>query len=84
MLKADAGDVRLLAGGTVSGTKVTPGTQTYSFDVTLPQTLSKGDKLALWLPDAKEELQERQAYAIRLANQETTWTSGGYNVFYTF
>ena len=84
VLKADAGDVRLVAGGTVSGTKVTPGTQTYSFDVTLPQTLSKGDKLALWLPDAKEELQERQAYAIRLANQETTWTSGGYNVFYTF
>ena len=84
VLKADAGDVRLVPGGTVSGTTVTPGTRTYSFDLTLNRTLCEGDKLALWLPDANQDLQSRAAYSIRLANQETTWTSGGYNVFYTF
>ena len=84
VLKADVGDVRQVSGGTVSGITVTPGTQTYAFDLTLTQPLCEGDKLALWLPDADEDLQSLPAYSIRLANQETTWTSGGYNVFYTF
>ena len=84
VLKADVGDVRQVFGGTVSGITVTPGTQTYAFDLPLTQPLCEGDKLALWLPDADEDLQSLPAYSIRLANQETTWTSGGYNVFYTF
>ena len=56
----------------------------HAFDLSLTQPLCEGDKLALWLPDADEDLQSLPAYSIRLANQETTWTSGGYNVFYTF
>ena len=87
VLKADAGDVRLVPGGTVSGTTVTPGSRTFSFDLTLPQALCEGDKLALWLPDAdpcNQGLQTRREYSIRLANNETTWTTGGYNVFCTF
>jgi hypothetical protein len=84
VLKADCGDVRLVPPGTVSGSVITPGSKTYSFTVTLPQSISSGDRLALWLPDNAEDLQSRAVYSIRLANNETTWTSDGYNVFYTF
>lgn len=82
VLKDNIGDVRLVPSGTVSGTTVTPGTKNYTFTVTLPQNLVSGDQLAIWLPDAAEGLQNKAVYAIRLANNETTWTSG-YNVFYT-
>ena len=84
VLNSDIGNVRLVPSGTVSGSTVTPGSKTYTFTVTLPQNIVSGDKLALWLPDNATGLQSRAEYSIRLANNETTWTSGGYNVFYTF
>jgi len=59
------------------------GSQEFSATFTLPQAIVAGDRLALWLPDSDEKLQDKSAYAIRLANNETSWSSG-YNVFYTF
>lgn len=71
---ADLGDVRC----------VTPDSpQSFKASVTLPKAVSSGDKLALWLPDTAESLASEAAYSIRLANNETTWSSG-YNIFYTF
>ena len=72
---ADLGDPRTVA---------SQGTQTFSKTFTLSQDIVTGDQLALWLPDNATGLQGRAEYSIRLANTETTWTSGGYNVFYTF
>ena len=71
---ADLGDVR----------SVKPGSpKSFSASVNLPKAVSSGDKLALWLPDSAETLESEAAYSIRLANNETTWSSG-YNIFYTF
>ena len=71
---ADLGDIR---------TVVPNGTHEFSASVTLPQDIVSGDKLAIWLPDNAENLQSKEAYSIRLANNETSWSSG-YNLFYTF
>ena len=54
------------------------------YEVTITESLQTGDKLAIWLPDAAASLQDTPAYAIRLANNETTFEGIGYNVFYTF
>ena len=83
VLKDSDLEIRLVPAGTVSGTTVTPGSHTYTFQVTLPQDIVTGDKLAIWLPDNATGLQNRPDYSIRLANHETQW-SNGYNVFYTF
>ena len=86
VLSEDCGNVRLVPSGTVSGTSVTPGSKQFNVQVTLNRTIVDGDQLALWLPDQdpkSQGLQERAVYSIRLANNETAWTSGGYNVFYT-
>lgn len=53
---------------------------------TLPYSLSVGDKIAIWLPDADildKGLDEIPAYSIRLANSDVTWDNG-FNVLYTF
>lgn len=87
VLKENVGDVRLVPSGTLSGTTVTPGSLSYTFTANLSQNIVSGDQLALWLPDQDPQnqgLQSRSVYSIRLANNETTWTEGGYNVFYTF
>ena len=49
----------------------------------LPQTVSGGDKLAIWLPDNASGLQNNIAYSIRLANSDVSWDSG-YNIIHTF
>ena len=69
---ADLGDVRRVASGT---------NKTYTKN--LSATVARGDKLAIWLPDNAASLQGIPAYAIRLANNETTFEGKGYNVFYT-
>ena len=74
VLASDYGDVRTVASN---------GSQSFTASVTLPSSLSAGDKLAIWLPDNATALQDIPEYSIRLANNETTW-SNGYNVFYTF
>lgn len=85
ILSEDIGNVRLVPSGKVlSGTTVTPGSKEFEVDVTLNRNIVSGDQLAIWLPDKAEGLQDRSVYSIRLANEETTWTSGGYNVIYTF
>ena len=71
-------DVRNLAPG--ASATVLSG----SFD--LPYSLSVGDKIAIWLPDADildNGLDVIPEYSIRLANSDVTW-SDGYNVLYTF
>ena len=70
---ADLGDVRLVASRT---------NKTYTKN--LSATVAPGDKLAIWLPDAAASLQDKPAYAIRLANNETSFEGVGYNVFFTF
>ena len=85
VLSEDIGNVRLVPSGKVlSGTTVTPGSKEFVVDFTLNRNIVSGDQLAIWLPDKAEGLQNRAVYSIRLANEETTWTSGGYNVIYTF
>ena len=74
VLKDNVGDIRTVASGT---------TQTFTVDVTMPQTAVSGDKLALWLPDQASGLRSRSEYSIRLANSDVTW-SNGYNILYTF
>ena len=47
----------------------------------LPSNMELGKyKLALWLPDAHENLQQRPDYAIRLANTEMWDATKGYNL----
>ena len=72
---AELGDVRLVT---------SKGSKEYTATITLPEAILGGSKLALWLPDAAASLQDTPAYAIRLANNETTFEGIGYNVFYTF
>jgi len=60
------------------------GSHTFSAAFTLPRDLSSGDQLALWLPDNEENLQAKQAYSVRLANDRPVTWSKGYNIFYTF
>ena len=74
VLKDDCGEIRSVASGT---------TETFTFDVTMPQSAVSGDKLALWLPDKASGLRNRSEYSIRLANSDVTW-SDGYNILYTF
>ena len=59
------------------------GSYTYDFDVTLPQTVYTGDKLAIWMPDKTAGLQGTAAYSIRLSNYDVEWDNG-YNVIHTF
>ena len=75
VLKSNVGDIRKVASN--------GGSYTYTVNVTLPQNIVAGDKLAIWLPDASTGLQDRPEYSIRLVNSDVTW-SNGYNVFYTF
>ena len=75
ILKNNVGDIRKVASD--------GGSYTYTVNVTLPQNIVSGDKLAIWLPDAETRLQDRPEYSIRLVNSDVTW-SNGYNVFYTF
>ena len=74
VLKDDCGEIRSVASGT---------TETFTFNVTMPQSAVSGDKLALWLPDQASGLRNRSEYSIRLANSDVTW-SDGYNILYTF
>ena len=72
-------DVRNLAPGAAEPTVL-------NGSFSLPYSLSVGDQLAIWLPDADildKGLDEIPAYSIRLANSDVTW-SNGYNVLYTF
>ena len=63
---------------------ITPGSNyTYDFDVTLPQDVYTGDKIAIWMPDKTAGLQGTAAYSIRLSNGDVKWDNG-YNVIYTF
>ncbi len=58
----------------------------FNFDVTLPRTLSSGDRLAIWMPDAdpnNQQLYNRSEYAIRLANSNMDFVGKGYNIIYT-
>lgn len=49
--------------------------------VNLPSNMKPGTyKLALWLPDAFENLQSRPEYAVRFANQNIWNSANGYNV----
>jgi len=49
--------------------------------VKLPSNMTKGTyKLALWLPDASDNLQSRPEYAVRFANKEMWDTTKGYNI----
>ncbi|SKC41191.1 protein of unknown function [Bacteroidales bacterium WCE2008] len=75
ILKNNVGDIRKVASD--------GGSYTYTVNVSLPQNIVSGDKLAIWLPDAEPRLQDRPEYSIRLVNSDVTW-SNGYNVFYTF
>lgn len=59
------------------------GNYTYSFDVTLPQKICVGDKLAIWMPDKTAALQATAAYSIRLSNNDVAWESG-FNIIHTF
>ena len=74
VLKSNCGEIRSVASGT---------TETFTFNVTMPQSAVSGDKLALWLPDQADGLRDRPEYSIRLANSDVTW-SNGYNILYTF
>lgn len=56
---------------------------TYDLNVSLPQDVMTGDKLAIWMPDNAAGLQSNAAYSIRLSNSDVKWENG-YNVFYTF
>ena len=63
---------------------ITPGSNyTYIFDITLPQNICEGDRLAIWMPDKTAGLQSTAAYSIRLSNNDVTWDNG-YNVIHTF
>ena len=63
---------------------ITPGNNhTYSFDVTLPQNICEGDRLAIWMPDKTVSLQGRADYSIRFSNNDVSWDNG-YNVIHTF
>ena len=49
--------------------------------LTLPPDMKPGTyKLALWLPDAAENLRSRPEYSIRFANREVWDTTRGYNL----
>ena len=74
VLKSNCGEIRSVASGT---------TETFTFNVTMPQSAVSGDKLALWLPDQADGLRDRPEYSIRLANSDVSW-SNGYNILYTF
>lgn len=94
VLVENAGDIRDVPPVLSDGSA--PGSRSFSRTITIPAGgIQSGDKLALWLPDAYPSLENRAAYAIRLANDpsEVTWlmsstdistATGGYNVFYTF
>lgn len=72
-------DVRDLAPGAAEPTVL-------NGSFTLPYSLTAGDQLAIWLPDADildKGLDGIPAYSIRLANSDVTW-SNGFNVLYTF
>lgn len=75
VLKDNLTDVRNLAPG--ASATVLEG----SF--TLPQSVYKDDKLAIWLPDNATGLQATPAYSIHLANSDVTWENG-YNIIHTF
>ena len=63
---------------------ITPGSyHTYDFDVTLPQNICEGDRLAIWMPDKTAGLQSTASYSIRLSNNGVSWENG-YNVIFTF
>lgn len=66
---------------------IRPGNNfTYDFNVSLPQDVYTGDKLAIWMPDSDPNgngLDAIPAYSIRLSSSGITWENG-YNVFYTF
>ena len=74
VIKENCGEIRSVASET---------TETFTFNVTMPQSAVSGDKLALWLPDQAEGLRDRPEYSIRLANSDVSW-SNGYNILYTF
>ena len=74
VIKDNCGEIRSVSSGT---------TQTFTFNVTMPQSAVSGDKLALWLPDQASGLRSRSEYSIRLANSDVSW-SNGYNILYTF
>jgi len=49
-----------------------------------PRGISKSDaKLALWLPDGYESLQNNPLYAVRFANENIWDESTGYNILGT-
>ena len=75
VLVDNLGDVRDIA----------PGASATVLDssFTLPQDVTVGDKLAIWLSDNAAGLQSKAAYSIRLANSDITW-DGGYNILHTF
>lgn len=71
------------------------GSRTFTRTFTIPACAIQGnDKLALWFPDASPSIENRAAYAIRLANDGIFWETsdpsdpaqalGGYNVFTQF
>ena len=57
-----------------------PGEHVLSVRVRVPSNLQNAPyRLAVWLPDAAERLQDRSAYAIRFANQDTWAPATGDN-----
>ena len=88
-LSSNFGDARNVPSGTLSNSKIVPGSNTFTFDVTLPKKIQSKDKLVIWMPDPDikgNKLYKRAEYAIRLANSssQVSWEGIGYNVIHTF
>jgi hypothetical protein len=61
-----------------------PGTSSFTAKIRLPSNMADMQyKLALWLPDAAENLQSKPIYSVRFANEGTWDESTGYNVLGT-
>ena len=58
-----------------------PGSSSFTAKIRLPSKIAEGDyKLALWLPDEAEALQQNPLYAVQFANGDVWNEATGYNV----
>jgi len=61
-----------------------PGTVTFTTKLHVPSNISEGEyRLALWLPDGYESLQDNSLYAVQFANESVWDEATGYNILGT-
>ena len=58
-----------------------PGRVSFTAKLHIPSNATEGEyRLALWLPDGYESLQDNPLYAVQFANENTWDESNGYNI----